>query len=73
MQHFYQYILAQVRAKFERDRQQPVTHGVWESGCKFQAEMLLIEDPNVLKVPTYEEWLGMNLLERDDKLERRKR
>jgi len=72
MHPFYQHILTQIRAKFEREREQPVTHGIWEAGCKFQAEMLLIEDPDILKIPTYEEWLGLNLLERDDELKRRK-
>lgn len=71
MHNFYQYILAEMRLEFERRRQQPVTRGVWESGCKFQAEMLLIEDEDFM-VPAYEEWVGLNLLERDDELKRRK-
>jgi hypothetical protein len=41
--------------------------GFWENCCKFQARLLLIERKGIV-IPTWEEWVGINLLERDDQL-----
>jgi len=68
-----EHLLSHIRVQFERRRQQPVTRGVWESRMKFYAEMRFVQDPDDFVVPTYEEWLGLNLLERDGELKRRKR
>jgi hypothetical protein len=38
-----------------------------EASAKFQAEMLLLGD-DVVVIPTAEEWVGINLLERDGEI-----
>lgn len=43
-----------------------------ESGMKFQAKMMLCDTSKRLSIPTVEEWVGLNLLERDDELIRGK-
>lgn len=39
-----------------------------ENGLKFEADMALTE--RKITIPTRNEWIGINLLERDDELER---
>lgn len=43
-----------------------------DADMKFQAEMLLSDPRRELLIPTQEEWLGFNLLERDGEIRRRK-
>ena len=69
--YVYQHILAQIRIDWERQRQQPVTQEILEIGYKFVAKMMLL-DSDDLKIPYYEEWIGLNLLERDGELKNRK-
>lgn len=39
---------------------------LWEDGCKAQARLLLsAAGRRRLQVPSYEEWVGLNLLDRD--------
>ena len=42
-----------------------------EDGCKFQAQMMMLGLGKEIVIPTREEWIGFNLLERDDGLERK--
>lgn len=49
----------------------PMCRNILEARRKFLAAMMLIPDmrrPNEIIVPTESEWIGMNLLERDDEL-----
>ena len=41
-----------------------------EEDCKFFAEILLLGARNRIIIPSETEWVGLNLLERDDLLER---
>ena len=43
-----------------------------DADLKFQGEMLLSNRKKEIIVPTYEEWLGLNLLERDGEIRRKK-
>jgi len=44
-----------------------------EDRCKFLAELMMLGLDRRVVVPTGEEWIGLNLLERDDHLKRRTR
>lgn len=41
-----------------------------EHSAKFMANMLLNDKRNGIRIPTVEEWIGVNLLERDDEMRR---
>lgn len=41
-----------------------------ENKCKLLARLILLNVTTKLTLPTQEEWIGLNLLERDDELPR---
>lgn len=43
-----------------------------DADFKYQAEMLLSDPRRKVLIPTQEEWLGFNLLERDGEIRRQK-
>ena len=44
---------------------------IGDLGSKLAAQLLLTDDSRRIIIPSREEWIGLNLLERDDELERR--
>lgn len=48
----------------------PSQRRFWEDGCKMAAKLLLSQygRDKRLAIPTEEEWVGLNLLERDDEI-----
>ena len=51
---------------------QPSYRRFVEAACKAQALLMLLDKTRRLSEPSQEEWLGVNLLERDEQLPRRK-
>ena len=52
-----------------QDPKPPKTEGlVFEARCKFKAKMMLHEIGNRFLCPDQEEWIGLNLLERDGEI-----
>lgn len=45
-------------------------HQIDEDSAKFYAGIMLCDISKKIVVPTCEEWIGLNLLERDDELRR---
>ena len=45
----------------------PMSRGILEVRRKFDAEMMMVRGGGIV-VPTYDEWVGFNLLERDEEL-----
>lgn len=44
---------------------------IQELGCKLAAQILLADTLGGIVIPSEEEWIGLNLLERDDELRRK--
>lgn len=49
-------------------RDTPRNKEIWEARCKFLAKILLIDSRKSIRPPTKEEWVGLNMLQRDGEL-----